>query len=303
MTAGFLGLDLGGTNIKAVVLSDQAEPEVVTRITRPTMANEGPDSVAERLIAAGMDVLASHPVRSVGLGVPGLFDAMSGKVELFPNLPGSWDGFPLRDRISNGLGLPVELINDARAFTLAEGSIGAGKGSRIVLALVLGTGVGGGITVDGRLHLGAFGTAGEIGHQTVLPDGPLCGCGNRGCVEALTKADVLADLAGQPTAEAACSAAASGDQRSLQAIEQVANYLGIGLANAITILGPERIVIGGGIAGAGDLLLDPIRRVLEERVTLVPIDQIDVVTAELGSFAGAIGAGLAAMGQEAVRSR
>jgi glucokinase len=123
----------------------------------------------------------------------------------------------------------------------------------------------------------------------------MCGCGNRGCVEALTKASVLAELAGKDTAEEAYEAAAAGDQASRDAIAEVANYLGIGLANVVTILGPERIVIGGGIAKAGDLLLEPVRRSLQQRVTLVPIEKVDVVLAELGSSAGAIGAALAGM--------
>jgi glucokinase len=195
------------------------------------------------------------------------------------------------------MGQAVAMINDARAFTLAEGNLGAGRGCRIMVAMVLGTGVGGGITVNGRLHLGAFGTAGEIGHQTILPDGPLCGCGNRGCVESLTKAGVLADLAGKDTAEEAYEAAARGDVRSQEAIAEVAMYLGIALANVVTILGPERIVIGGGIARAGNLLLDPVRRSLQQRVTLVPIEKVEVRLAELGTAAGAIGAALAGMDQ------
>ena len=299
-----LGIDLGGTNIKTAVLAGEGdELEVVARDSRPTKAVGGPETVASRLIESGRTSWERHgETETVGLGVPGLFDD-SGAITLFPNLPGDWDGFPLRTVVSEGLGKAVEMINDARAFTLAEGNMGAGRGSRIVVAMVLGTGVGGGITVDGRLHLGAFGTAGEIGHQTILPDGPLCGCGNRGCAEALTKASVLTELAGKESAEEVYEAAQSGEQRSIDAITEVANYLGIALANAVTILGPERIVIGGGIAKAGDLLLDPLRRSLKQRVTLVPIDEIEVVPAMLGSYAGAIGAALAGMDQFAVRSR
>lgn len=147
--------------------------------------------------------------------------------------------------------------------------------------------------IDGRLHGGAFGVAGELGHQTIVPDGPLCGCGNRGCVEALTRADVLTSLAGKETAEEVYSAAAAGEEKSLAAIRQVAEYLGIGLANVVTLLGPDRIIIGGGIADAGELVLGPIRQAVRARVTLVPTDQIDVVAASLGAGAGALGAALA----------
>jgi glucokinase len=296
-----LGLDLGGTNIKVVVLEHDGDSRVVFEETLTTAATAGPDAVTSRLVEAGRAAFARHgEFASVGLGVPGLFDSVSGDVTLFPNLPGRWKGHPLRSRVSDGLGQPVTMINDARAFTLAEGNLGAGRGCRIMVAMVLGTGVGGGITVDGKLHLGAFGTAGEIGHQTILPDGPLCGCGNRGCVEALTKARVLADLAGKDTAEEAYEAAANGDERSQEAIAEVAMYLGIALANVVTILGPERIVIGGGIARAGNLLLDPMRRSLHQRVTLVPIEKVEVLLAELGAAAGAIGAALAGMDESEI---
>jgi glucokinase len=147
--------------------------------------------------------------------------------------------------------------------------------------------------IDGRLHLGAFGVAGELGHQTVDPNGRQCGCGNRGCVEAMARADVLAAMAGKGTAEEAYASAAAGDAESIAAIREVARYLGIGLANVVTVLGPDRIVIGGGIVEAGDLVLGPIREAVRERVTLVPTDLIEVVPASLGTKAGALGAALA----------
>jgi glucokinase len=171
--------------------------------------------------------------------------------------------------------------------------MGAGRGFRIVACLTLGTGIGGGIMIDGQIHLGAFGVAGEIGHQTIDPEGPMCGCGNKGCVEAMSRADVLSNLAGKGSAEEVYVAAANGDSQSIHAIEEVARALGIGLANVVTLIGPDRIVIGGGIAAAGDLVLDPIRRSIRERVTLVPTERIDVVTATLGKWAGAYGAALA----------
>jgi glucokinase len=300
-----LGLDLGGTNIKTAVLEVvDGGANVLDAASAPTGAEGGPNLVAARLIEAGRRAGEAHgPFESVGLGVPGLFEPATGRVVLFPNLPGEWPGYPLRDRVSDGLGKPVTLINDARAFTLAESNLGAGRGCRVIVAVVLGTGVGGGLTIDGKLHLGAFGTAGEIGHQTVVPDGPLCGCGNRGCLEALTKADALAELAGHATAEEAYEAAARGEERSLKAIDTVARYLGIVLANAVTLLGPDRVIIGGGIATAGDLLLGPVRAAVHERVTLVPTEQIEVVFAELGSSAGAIGAALAGLDQTAVLAR
>ena len=295
-----LGLDLGGTNIKVAVLEAQDDEVVVAaEDSTPTEAGGGPEIVAERLVKAGLSAIRRHgPIASVGLGVPGLFEADTGKIILFPNLPGPWPGYPLKGQVEAGLGMPVAMINDARAFTLAEGTLGAGRGCHSVVGVVLGTGVGGGIMIDGRIHLGAFGTAGEIAHQTVDPEGPLCGCGNRGCAEALAKADALAQLAGKKNAEQVYQAAAQGETRSLNAVATIAGYLGIALANAVTLLGPERIVIGGGVAQAGDLLIDPLRQAVADRVTLVPPEQIEIVPAELGSSAGAIGAALA--GRDAV---
>ena len=296
MTGRFLGIDLGGTNIKvAVVEADGDVFRTVSAREHPTEALRGPEHVAMNLTkAARADLGRAGEIQSVGLGVPGLFDETTGAITLFPNLPGDWAGFPLRATIEEALGAEIRMINDARAFTLAEGTMGAGAGFRIVACVTLGTGIGGGIMIDGRLHLGAFGVAGEIGHQIIDPEGPRCGCGNQGCVEALARADVLTDLAGKETAEDVYRAAAGGDRRSLAAVEQVARAVGIGLANVVTLIGPDRIVIGGGIVEAGNSVLDPIRRTIRERVTLAPADEIDVVPADLGKWAGAHGAALVA---------
>ncbi len=183
------------------------------------------------------------------------------------------------------------MLNDARAFTLAEGRVGAGRGAHTLVCMTLGTGVGGGIMIQGRLHLGAWGVAGEIAHQTIVPDGPTCGYGNHGCAEALTRADVLAALAGRASAEEVYLGASEGDPRRREAVDTVAGYLGIALANCVAILGPDRIVVGRGIAAAGELVLGPIRDAVHQRVTLVPTDRI----AELGPTAGAIGVAVAAL--------
>lgn len=291
-----LGLDLGGTNIKTAVLEvDGPSYRTVASVTDPARAEEGPEVVIERLVELGRRAVEHHgPLEAVGVGVPGLFDRDHGTIRLFPNLPGPWPGHPLREPVTQGLGIPATLINDARAFTLAEGILGAGRGHRLVAGLVLGTGVGGGLLIDGRVELGAWGVAGEIGHQTVEPDGPRCGCGNRGCVEALAQADALARLAGRSTAEQVFEGVRAGDERCRHAVETIAGYLGIALANVVTVLGPRRIVIGGGIAAAGELLVGPIREAVRRRVTLVPAEEIEVVPAALGPFAGAIGAALAA---------
>lgn len=294
MSGTHLGLDLGGTNIKIVVLAKNGdESEIVSKDSVETGAADGPDAVTDNIIDAGRVAMATADIDTLGLGVPGHFDRDTGRVLLFPNLPGDWRGFPMRRRIEDALGLPTRMINDARAFTLAEGTLGAGRGCSTVACITLGTGVGGGLMIDGRLHRGAFGVAGELGHQTVLPDGPLCGCGNRGCVEALVRADVLASNAGQSTASAVFERARAGDNRCIAAVAQMAEFLGIGLANVVTLFGPDRIVVGGGIAEAGDLVLGPIEAAVKRRVTLVPTDAIDIVPAAFGRFAGAVGAALA----------
>jgi len=306
-TERFLGLDLGGTNIKtAIVEINEGEslPRVVSTGQHETRAELGPAAVTDRLIEVGkMTVEEFGPVVAAGLGVPGLFETDTGRIVLFPNLPGPWPGHSLRDPVGEALGVPTTLINDARAFVLAEGTVGAGRSHRTLVGLTLGTGIGGGIMIEGRIHLGEFGTGGEVAHQIIMPGGPPCGCGNRGCVEALAKGDALAELAGRPDAEAVFTGAADGDGPSLAAIETVARYIGIGLANVVTLLGPSCIVIGGGIMAAGDLILDPIRQSMVEHVRLAPGERVLVVPAELGNRAGAIGAALAGRDQAEVRSK
>jgi glucokinase len=289
-----LGLDLGGTNIKVAVLAgDGDEFEIVSTESVDTEAAEGPEGVTENLIRVGTAAISGSDASTLGLGVPGHFDRNTGRIILFPNLPGQWNGFPLRDRVERALGIDTWMINDARAFTLAEGLLGAGRGCHTVACVTLGTGVGGGLMIEGRLHRGAFGVAGEIGHQTVVADGALGGCGNRGCVEAMVRADVLTSNAGRPTASAVFEGAREGDDRCLAAVSQMADFLGIGLANVVTLFGPDRIVVGGGIAEAGELVLGPVRDAVRRRVTLVPTDKIEIVPAHFGRFAGAVGAALA----------
>jgi glucokinase len=148
------------------------------------------------------------------------------------------------------------------------------------------------IAVDGRVHLGHDGTAGEVGHQTIDPDGPACGCGNHGCLEAFARADRIAAACGTETAEAAVTAARAGDVRATDGLAEIGRYLGIGIANMVVVLSPDRVVIGGGIAAAGELLLGPIRAELRRRVLTTSLDEVEIVTAELGTWAGAIGAAI-----------
>lgn len=295
-----LGLDLGGTNIKAAVLEytmPRTTPVVVHSESVPTNADLGPDHVRDLLVDLGRDITSRvDGITSLGLGVPGLFDSDTGTIEMFPNLAGEWGGFGLRTEVSEGVGLSAAMINDARAFTLAEGTIGAGRDAIVMLGITLGTGIGGGVMIDGRLHTGAFGTAGEFGHQTVSPEGPMCGCGNRGCLEAVARGGVISAEAGAVDVETLYAAAAAGNELAARTIERASFFMAIAISNAVALLGVDVVVVGGGVVASGDLVLDPLRQAVSERVTLVPTSDLRIVAAELGPMAGAIGAALAGVG-------
>jgi glucokinase len=302
-----IGLDLGGTNLKWTVVEHAAgEWRVLDRGQVPTRAG-GPDAIVPQLAEVGRGALARWPDASTaGVGIPGLYDPRTGATRFLVNIPGPWDGYPVAGPIAEALGVPVALINDARAFGLAELRLGAARGASSMVGLTLGTGVGGVIAIDGKVHQGHDGTAGEIGHQTIDPDGPPCGCGNHGCLEAFARADRIAAACATATAEEAVERARAGDATAIDGLDRVGRYLGIGIANMIAVISPDRVVIGGGIAAAGDLLLAPARDEIRRRVRTTSVDAVEVVTAELGTWAGAIGAAIhgaeqAAAGQGASR--
>ena len=289
-----LGLDLGGTNIKWIVAErDDDAWRVLDRgqVTTPTA--EGSDAVVARLAAVGGEAIQRSPgVVTVGIGVPGLYDPAGGTTRFLVNFPGGWPGVPVAGPVGAALGLPAVLVNDARAFGLAELRLGAGRGASTMIGLTLGTGVGGVIAIDGRVHQGHDGTGGELGHQTLEPDGPPCGCGNRGCLESLARADRIAAACGTETAEAAMVAARAGDPAAIAGLALVGRYLGIGIGNMITVINPDVVVIGGGISAAFDLLRGPIEAELRARVRTTALDRVRLVPAELGIWAGGIGAAI-----------
>jgi glucokinase len=287
-----LGIDLGATNLKwAVVERSAGDWTTVDRGTVPTRAGAGPAAIVDQLGEVGEQVLARRPdVTTAGVGVPGLYDPGSGTTRFLVNLPGDWGGVPVVAPVRSRLGRPVALINDARAFGLAELRLGAARGVAAMVGLTLGTGVGGVIAIDGNVLMGHDGTAGEIGHQTIDPDGPPCNCGNQGCLEAFVRADRLAEACGAPSAEVAVEQARAGDAAAIAGLEAVGRYLGIGIANAITLVCPDRVVIGGGIAAAGDLLLGPARSEIRRRIRMTSLAEVEIVPAVLGTWAGAIGA-------------
>ena len=293
MTLRYLGIDVGGTNSKLAVLEVEGDHRtLLATATIPTGTGD-PGEVVGRLGAAGARLVAEHgPVAAAGAGVPGLFDEASGRIVLLPNLPAAWTGRPFRDPLAGLLGVPVALINDARAFTLAESRMGAAAGCPTVVCVTLGTGVGGGVVVDGRLRFGPSGRAGELGHQVIEVDGPPCGCGNRGCVEAFAAGAALCRLGGRDTPEAVFRAAAAGDQRAGAAVRATVGRLAVGIANLVTVLWPERVVVGGGVAAAGDQLFGPLRAAVAAAAPLVDPASYEIVPAALGPAAGAIGAAL-----------
>jgi glucokinase len=311
----YAGIDLGGTKI-AVGIFDANTGALVFTGAAPTHAAEGPDAVMARIARFASDTFEQAGIRprAVGLGVPAVLDFECGCTLLLPNLPGNWYRRPVVAELEEALNLPVALINDARAFTLAESTVGAGSGASTVVCVTVGTGIGGGVAFNGHLHTGLDGVAGELGHQTIEPDGPVCGCGNRGCLEALAGGraliargvesitanhdSVLYRLAdGNPdavTPELVMRAADAGDTEAAHILTRAGTYLGIGIANVITILSPDCVVIGGGLTQLGDWIFNPVRETVRARCRTTPIDKIRIVRAALGQQAGIIGAAICA---------
>jgi glucokinase len=281
-----LGIDVGGSNIKAVLLE---RGEVVSRSESPTLSERGgPDAVLGRIAAVARE---AAPWDSIGVALPGLFDP-DGRATLLPNLHGDWVGVAIADPLAAALDRPVRLVNDGHAFALAESTLGAGSGGRNVMCVVCGTGIGGGLVLDGELHLGPRQRAGEFGHHTVVENGPECNCGNRGCLELYAGSRAIARAAGAESFREAVGAAESGDRRAREAIARAGQLIGLAIANILIFLCPDRVVVGGGVAAAGDVLLDPLRAEIERRARVAPLELIEIAPARLGAQAGAIGAAL-----------
>lgn len=308
-----IGVDLGGTSFGVAALTETGtlrfSAEHPTRSFRPR------DEIVHDLAAAISDAAtkareADLEISGVGLGFPGVIDPWRGVVLLPPNFSEGWHGFPLADAIRSATGLETFLINDARAFTFAEARLGAGRGSKHVLGITLGTGVGGGLVLDDQLYLGAFGSAGEFGHQIVQPDGLDCGCGQRGCIETISSGPSIVAAAIRPflqgrapklreitdgklekvSAKTVTDAARAGDVDCQRVIDRAAHALAHGITNVTALLGFEKVVIGGGVSGAGAVLFDPIRDHLT-RMLHVTEHVPNVVPAQLEE-PGLIGAAL-----------
>ncbi|MBN1267550.1 MAG: ROK family protein [Anaerolineales bacterium] len=309
----YIGIDLGGTNLRAALV-DVESGRVLFQKRTPTLAREGPDAVMGRMAELIEDViqeadLEKADVGGVGIGAPGVLDMEKGVTIFLVNLPGTWPNVPLSATIERLTGLQTWLINDVRAITYGEFRFGAGSGVDTVAVFAVGTGIGGGLVVDGRLTLGIGGSAGELGHITIDFNGPRCGCGNNGCLEAFASGPAIAAMGmkavaqgrttslgplceydlNRITPELIARAAEEGDEVAKEIYELAGFYIGIAAGSVCAAVGPRRIIIGGGVSQAGDLLLEPIRRTLKERVVVMPIDKVDVVLSELGDNAGVIG--------------
>lgn len=297
-----VGVDIGGTNVKLVAARQAVPPAGLAGVDDlgpprsaafPTEASD-PEALLGR-ISAGIARLTEAQPAAVGVALPGNVDRAAGTALYVPALGEPWAGYPVAKQLGALAGAPVVLLNDVHAMTLAEATVGAARGGEDVLCVAVGTGVGGGLVVGGRPHTGASGTAGAIGHTTVEPDGLRCVCGNRGCVEAYASGPAIAAQAGHTTSEAAAAAARRGEADAVEAFARAGRYLGIAVANVVTMLSPSKVVIGGGVGSAGDLLLHPLRTELRERVRVVSLSTTEVVPAACGTDAGALGAALAAM--------
>ncbi|WSU70903.1 ROK family protein [Streptomyces sp. NBC_01102] len=280
-----------------------ADGTLLHEARRATGRERGPEAVVETVLGFAADLQAHGRERfgegavAAGVAVPGIIDAEHGIAVYAANL--GWRDVPLRTLIGERLGgIPVALGHDVRTGGLAEGRIGAGKGADRFLFVPLGTGIAGAIGIAGSIEAGAHGYAGEIGHVVVRPDGPDCGCGQRGCLETLASASAVsrawAAASGDPDADAADCAKAveSGDPAALRVWADAVDALAAGLVTALTLLDPRTLIIGGGLAEAGETLFTPLRAAVEERVTFQKLPHI--VPAALGDTAGCLGAGLLA---------
>ncbi|MFF3785199.1 ROK family protein [Streptomyces sp. NPDC001933] len=297
-------LDIGGTKIAAALVDGGGA--LLARAQRPTPARES----AESVMGAVTEVLAElsgsplwERATAVGIGSAGPVDASAGTVSPV-NVP-SWRDFPLVERVGKAVGgLPVELVGDGVAMTAAEHWLGAARGYDNALCMVVSTGVGGGLVLGGKLHPGPTGNAGHIGHVCVDLDGDPCPCGSRGCVERIASGPNIARRAleagwrpapdGDASAAAVAAAARAGDPVAVASFERAAQALAAGIAATATLVEIDIAVIGGGVAGAGDILFAPLRRALRQYATLSFVRRIEVAPAVMGTDAGLVGAAAAA---------
>lgn len=310
-----VGVDLGGTNIVVGALSEDGTKEYAMR-SEPTRASQGAEAVVDRMVrmidtviaeALAKGVKKSHCL-GIGVGAPGPLDRENGVVITTPNL--GWNNFPLRQVIADRMGLQATLDNDANCATLGEWWLGAARGGRNVVGMTIGTGIGGGLILDGKLYHGSSDVAGEIGHMTIDVTGRRCGCGNYGCLEAYASGPSIAERAreaivGEPssmlhdmvegdlarlTAATVYDAAKRGDPVAVEVVRETARFLGTGLANLLNVFNPDVVVIAGGVTQAGDPLFEPLRREVARRAFKPAVQACRIVPGTLPGTAGVVGA-------------
>ncbi len=311
-----VGIDLGGTNIAAGAMPLDGTREIAMRMI-PTLAEGGAAAVVDRIAALVEDVITQTQSETgaersdflgVGIGSPGPLDRARGVVIVTPNL--GWRDFPLRDEVSSRVNLPATLDNDANCATLGEFWCGAAKGGRNVVGMTIGTGIGGGLILDGKLYHGASDAAGEIGHTTIDSTGRRCKCGNYGCLEAYTSGPAIAERAREVlevdedtllvqmvdgdlkkiTAQTVFEASKHGDRVALEVVRDTAHFLGVGVSNLINIFNPDTFVIAGGVTQAGDLLFEPLRAEVRRRAFKPSVEACRIVPGALPLSAGVVGA-------------
>ncbi|HEX6481012.1 MAG TPA: ROK family protein [Ktedonobacteraceae bacterium] len=297
-----IGIDVGGTEFKGAVLDRQGH--IYKKERRSAQRVKGPEAVINGILdfAYGLsqvtrDMARDKRVVGAGIAVPGLVDEKNGVALLSVNL--GWKDVPLSSLLEDRLGMRAVVGHDVRTASIAEGLIGAARGSENYLLVTLGTGIGAAVVLHGLPYLGVHGAAGEFGHIVVRPDGPTCSCGRRGCLETLSSASAVvqryrdqAHATSDITTRDVAERVKEGDELAGQIWGEAVEALGIGLANYITLLDPERVVIGGGMADAGQMLFEPLKAVLAREVCFEPVPP--VLPAALGNDAGYLGAALSA---------
>jgi glucokinase len=304
MTAALIGVDLGGTSIRAAVATGDVthgEP-----VHRDTPSRDGPAAVLDAVADCARQAAGGVPILGLAIGIPGPIDPREGVVHNAPNMSG-WNEVPAAAMLTERLGCPVVLSHDAAAAGYAELKAGAGRGARHLLFITVSTGIGGALFIDGDLYDGATGSAGEVGHTPISDDGPACAQGHPGCLEGTSSGTAIAALARAELAAGTASslssldsasidaraivvAANAGDELSLRLFHDAGHALGRALGGFINVLSPDAIVIGGGLIHAGDLLLAPARHAVTQIAFEIPARRCKIVTAALGTDAGLIGA-------------
>lgn len=307
MSRHVIAVDFGGTHLRAALVNEAGE--IIEQLKRETQSQLGPERVIDRVAEAATDMAAHLPagdeILAIGVVAPGPLDSRRGIIRKAPNLPG-WEEVPLADELKERTRLPVWAGNDANLAALAEHRYGQGRGLTDLIYLTVSTGIGSGIIINDQMLLGYQGMAAEAGHVQVIPDGPLCGCGNRGCVEAVASGTNIAieaearlqrglpsslrTLGRRPTAKDVTQAAQNGDEMSIYILRRAGRFVGIAIANLVHLFNPQRFIIGGGVSNAGDLLLDPMRSAADRHVMEAYRGSYDIVRTQLGDEVGLLGA-------------